>query len=236
MLNALQRCFLRSRYAGKMRRCKKRITGLVRNCENLLKYDWGPLAGEEIIIYPSRVENTMSHFPTSKKPDLRAVVIDSPWPWECVSPVSELYQVEAVRLRFIDGLSWEKTGVYQYVLDLINKKGAPVAGCKTYEDVVARYNQLDNVFEVIKREGRVRSEYEINLIGENKDGDRFFDVGPTGEVYFIGSGWHRFAMAQILDIPYPAQVRFVHVDGIRHLDRFRSETSDFTQQQRRQAI
>ena len=90
------------------------------------------------------------------------------------------------------------------------------------DDIYRRYKSLDNVFEEVKIEGKFKTENELNpaIFGERSEAG-VIHIGPEGEPFFGGGAHHRFAMAYVLNIPFPAKIGLVHVSAIPHLDAYR---------------
>ena len=124
---------------------------------------------------------------------------------------------------FEDGKSWVETGAIDHGTKKIKENGS-WDGFKNEKDIIRRYQKLDGVFESIKREGRLKTAYELGL---SKTPDKeikgvYFHVDRNGEPIFAGAGWHRLAIAIILKLPYvPAQLGVVHPEGIKQLKMLR---------------
>ena len=52
-------------------------------------------------------------------------------------------------------------------------------------------------------------------------GGIYIHIGVDGKPYFGGGGCHRFAIAHILQIIFPAQIGCVHVSAIPYLKGYR---------------
>ena len=129
----------------------------------------------------------------------------------------------ACKAHWQDGLSWEETGIFDMHLDRIARKGVSDE-CRTLDDLKARYAKLDDVFETVRREGRLK------LFSERSDGFRREHGGimvhfdRNGLPLRHGGGAHRFAIAHILNLPeMPVQAGVIHLEAVRggHLARLR---------------
>ena len=121
-----------------------------------------------------------------------------------------------------DGIPWEETGAYERMMKRIAVKGS-MDGCRTFDDVVARYNALDRVYETVKRDGCLRSQKELRS-QKREDGGILIHIDRFGEPVFGLAGCHRMSMALVLDLAYiPAQIGFVHPDGVQHLYKYRQK-------------
>ncbi|QBI20283.1 hypothetical protein ER308_12365 [Egibacter rhizosphaerae] len=120
------------------------------------------------------------------------------------------------------GVSWEEAGVYDRLAKRIAEFGGERDGCLTTEDIIARFERLDCMFEQVQREQRLRSTAESSVLrGRERDGV-LVHVGRDGATLFGGRGCHRMAAAIVADIPLlPAQLGVVHPQGLRELKRLR---------------
>jgi len=114
-----------------------------------------------------------------------------------------------------DGVPWEETGVYAYMLRRIRRYGK-ADGCTTLEHVVERYRRLDEVFAVVASERRLRPRCEVPPDAVRETGGVYVHFGRDGRPIFGLGGFHRLAMSLALDLQrIPVQVGVVHRDGIR---------------------
>jgi hypothetical protein len=92
-------------------------------------------------------------------------------------------------------------------------------GCTTMKDIIKRYELLDNIFEEVRREGRLKTIKEINPGSFRDKGEALFHIGPDGQPLFDGEGGsnHRVAIAYILQIPMPGQIGCVHKSALNKL-------------------
>lgn len=120
------------------------------------------------------------------------------------------------------GESWDQTGIYDLMMEKITRTGRPQSGCRTIEDVRARYARLDRIFAEVRRDKALRSPRELpRQRGSFRDGIEIH-IGAQGEPLFGNRGHHRLAMAKILGLEkIPANLGFVHEAGIAHLAHYR---------------
>lgn len=132
--------------------------------------------------------------------------------WDLAAGLLEDHPViRACRLHWKEGIAWEQTGVQEWLMGRIAREGAPVDGCSTIEDVRERYERLDRTYDVVSREGRLRSRREMPDAHFRERGGIVISVGRRGEPILCWSGHHRLAMAQVLELPrIPAQLQVVH--------------------------
>lgn len=118
---------------------------------------------------------------------------------------------------------WEDTGIYEFLIELIEKSGDSVDNCKGKEDIINRYENLDKIFDQVKKERRLRTMEELKPGNFREKGGVLIHIGPGGVPFFGMGGIHRFTMAYILNISIPAQIGCVHVSAIPFLFKFRKE-------------
>ncbi|ABR46448.1 hypothetical protein Amet_0213 [Alkaliphilus metalliredigens QYMF] len=140
--------------------------------------------------------------------------------------VDEIEKIKYLKLHWEDGVPWSDCGIYEYNYRLI-ERGVFDDGCKNKEDVILKYKKLDNVFEKIKKENKLLTRAELDEKAFRENGGVYIHLGPNGEPYFGGAGYHRFAIALVLGIPLiPAQIGFVHISALGKLKDYRCNNSD----------
>jgi hypothetical protein len=150
-----------------------------------------------------------------------AKVVDFSLSANKVTPINEVKKIRFCIEHWVNGKTWENTGVYEYMREVVRERGGYADKCKTIDDIVKRYKRLDLIFEQVKREGRLRTMKELRLGNFREQGGVLLHIGPDGELFFGGGGAHRFAIAYILKVPLPAQIGVVHVSAIDHLSKIR---------------
>jgi hypothetical protein len=137
-------------------------------------------------------------------------VLDGDWDLETV-PFSEHPVARFCHLRWVEGVPWEDTGVYTWLMGRIEREGGVIDGCRTLDDVVARYEALDRIYEQVRREGRIRPQSAVPGRNERERGGIRICIGRYGQPIFNWAGHHRLAMARILDLDeVPGQLQVVH--------------------------
>ncbi|MDA7427502.1 hypothetical protein PGB28_03455 [Primorskyibacter aestuariivivens] len=140
-----------------------------------------------------------------------------------VEPMRHGPKYRACHARWIEGKNWEETGIYDLHLDRIARKGVSDE-CRTLEDIKARYERLDHLFEQVRREGRLRAISQIDSYFRREHGGVFVHIDRHGRPLRYGGGEHRFAIAHILNLPeMPVQPGVIHLEAVRgrHLERLR---------------
>jgi hypothetical protein len=142
------------------------------------------------------------------------------WPSEYVAPIAEDEKNEYCLRHWRDGLSWKDAGAYDYLLQKIAESTRGVYDeCASFEDVMRRFDALDRLFEHASQYGlALRQDL---LVGNFREvGGSIVHLGPDGVPCFGGAGYHRFAIAKILNIRFPAQVGCVHISALNRVSKF----------------
>ena len=124
---------------------------------------------------------------------------------------------QSVRARFIEGLSWEQTGVIDAKVLEIAKSGS-IDGCFSREDLLRRYRKLDAVFEDILKNGWKLSTYRQDKL--TLASPISVSITRYGEFMLGEGGAHRLAFAKVLRLQtIPVLVLMRHARWQELLDR-----------------
>ncbi len=177
-----------------------------------------PRPNERVWVDPARVEYALDGLP------VRSGAVVDRWPPVDPVPFEEHQHVRFALAHWRDGVPWEETGAYEYMLARIERRGRQ-DGCHDLDDVKRRYERLDELFETARREGRLRTRQELDPRARNEDGGILVHIGPGGEPAIGDGGKHRMAIAKLLGFPLvPARIGYVHRDAVRLLPALRDET------------
>jgi hypothetical protein len=188
---------------------------------NKLKYGLrAPLMYERIWINPLDIEHIIYreeiHRVTGKsREEASGAVID----WDLIknySLLNEEYRIQYCEGRWNKGLSWEELGVYDFMK--ITKK----YGDWPKEKVIKRFDNYDRVFEKVKKEKRLKTRNELEPSNFREKDGILIHIGPGGKPFFGGNGFHRLAMARVLELnPIPACIGVVDKKSIHLLKNLR---------------
>jgi len=124
------------------------------------------------------------------------------------------YKIKACYCHWVEGFSWEETGIYNLMLTL---------STLDLEGIKNRYNNLDHIFDQVQREGMFRVVEKESIEHYYKGTDGLIHIGPKGYLFYGGMGGnHRLAIAKILNIPYPAYIGVTHLDGLNTYEQISS--------------
>lgn len=187
---------------------------LARDTSNIARY--GPQAPRYAQLIWVRPADLNRRLIKSGKRSLRhnvGQIIGGDWDLH-VEPMLSSGKVHAAVEHWRDGIPWEDTGAYDIMMKLIEAYGS-FDGCRTFEDVVARYKLLDEIFSVVLSEGRLRPRHELAEGRFRELGGVGVHIDRRGSPIWGFSGSHRLAMAHVLELPrIPAMLAVVHQDAM----------------------
>jgi len=197
----------------KLLKAKQQIYRSSVGLKNKIKYGTnGPEFGELIYINPNLHVTSLpfKHRSSSGK------VMSGDWDLQPQINLESTVIYKACHLRWEKDIPWEKTGIYDFMLDKIEKFGGFVDGCSNLEDVIIRYQKLDKLFKQISQTRRLKTQKELNPSAFNEHGGLLFHIDRNNIPIYGGGGMHRFAMAKILNLnSIPAQLGVVHLSAIK---------------------
>jgi hypothetical protein len=121
-----------------------------------------------------------------------------------------------------EGKSWQHSGAIDFMLGQIAvSKTGITDDCCTLEDVIQRFNKLDEIWSEVQLRGLLPPRKELDPGNFREVGGVLMHLGPGGEPFFSGAGCHRFALALMLEVPFPAQIGIVHRSAIKCLPQLR---------------
>lgn len=140
-------------------------------------------------------------------------VIGGDWDQSRV-PVADNTKVQSCYMRFVDGADWSDTPIYRRHVAEIAAGAAP-DGMRSIADLNARCAALDLLYAEARATGRLQCVSERPEAFRREHGGVLVHVGRDGTCLRSGGGWHRFAIAHVLDLAaMPAQIGVVHPQAI----------------------
>ncbi len=139
-----------------------------RDAHNRLLYGrHAPLTAQLVFIDPSNIQfvyygnlwdeelpeplqkNKSIHAPLLGSRSASGKVVGGDWDKDII-PLNQCPKYLVCQKRFIGGMSWEDTGGYEMMRQiLIKKPGAD--GCHTMADVIKRFENVDNLYQYVKK-------------------------------------------------------------------------------------
>lgn len=194
-----------------------RLYAVLRNVKNRVAYGaFAPKHSQRIYV---NISGCTHYLPPEARPyaymprRLSGLVLGGDWDLR-LEPIDKCPKVRFCLLHWQQGVPWEETGCFEYSLDMIGREGV-FDGMRTLDDVKARYKRLDEIYEQVKKERRLRNASELGVArGRNREGHGItIHLDRTGKPVFGESGCHRMAMAVSLGLEtIPAKIGIVHAD------------------------
>ena len=196
----------------------RRVRDRGRLISNVIRFGrTAPRPNERLWIDPAEVRNALGGF------TVRSGSVLDRWPPGELVPFDEHVHVRFALAHWRDGVSWEQTGAFEYMLEQISRRGRQ-DGCHDLADVKRRYERLDELYETARREGRLRTRTELDPGARDEDGGIVVHIGPGGETAIGDSGKHRMTIAKLLGLSVvPARIGYVHRDALPLLPGLRRE-------------
>ncbi|SLN47401.1 hypothetical protein ROJ8625_02310 [Roseivivax jejudonensis] len=184
----------------------------LRDLGNLVRYGRGrPLSDECIWIDPRLASERYSRPETGPAYRRRhsGVVADGDWDLSR-APIESGVKIRACRSHFVDGLSWEDTGIVEVMMRRIERHGI-FDGCRSRDDVLARYQDIDRMFDEVSRNRRIDPVSKRAERFRREHGGVLVHIDRNGLPMLAGNGNHRMAIARILGLErIPAQLGALH--------------------------
>ncbi|MFP7673756.1 hypothetical protein ACG74X_10430 [Marivita sp. S0852] len=175
-----------------------------------------PQSDELIWVHPRDVVNWYKPDPQNGAPRFRRrhSGMVAPGDWDrSTKPFGSHLKLNSIRKHFEDGVPWEDTPLFDWMLKEIDIHGR-IDGCYTREDLIARYERLDRIYEETKHTRRLRPHGSVNDT-RREHGGILVHITRDGTPLRDGGGMHRFAIAYILDLEkVPAQLGVIHPDAV----------------------
>jgi len=181
---------------------------------NKIKYDAVASPWKTIIVNPKHIQYWSSKFPISSNNGLGNINRGNWDSEDNLGTINSYFIVKGIKQRFEEGKDWIETDYVKNMQSEHFSKGESIWGCQNTEEFLQyRCRYVDNLYHDIKENGY--SSETGSKTGENKkyDGRPKYKqkleplvlIGRDGEI-ILRDGYHRFAIAEILDLEIPVQV------------------------------
>jgi len=180
-----------------------------------------PVFKERIWVKPSKDIRFKRIMPEN---DHSGIILRGDWDLETVD-IFDKPKIRSCYEHWVNGVPWNETEAYLDIKDGFENRDIYIDGIKCMEELEKRYERLDQIFEEIKKEKRIKTSTELGKTTHpNREiGGVKFHIGRDGQPIFSGSGRHRYAISLILELPIiPATIGVVHPDGVKYLAKLRN--------------
>jgi hypothetical protein len=202
---------------------KIHIKACITDVKNVLTYGiYAPRFGERLFADPFDINVRITSRDLPGYTKSAKVVVDS-WPHEKHTPIiGREYKSAALFRRWEQGFTWEKSGYIHFMMQRI-EAGNNEYGLRNYDDVLARCDMLDAIFNEIKKEGRMKTQKELKKKSFREIGGVMVSISDRGELVKTNGGNHRHIIARILGLKkIPVVIGNVHINGFDKLKQIRN--------------
>ncbi len=190
---------------------------VLRDVANRLRFGAGAPQSDELIwVRPNDVSDWYKVDPTNGAPRFRrrhsGMVAGGDWDLSR-KPLGDHLKLDSIRAHFDEGVPWKDTKLFDWMLSQIAEKGQ-IDTCRSREDLIARYDRLDRIYDEAKRTGTLKPHGSVNdTRGEH--GGILVHIARDGTPLRDGGGMHRFAIALVLGLEkIPAQLGVIHRQAV----------------------
>ena len=186
---------------------------MIRDVTNRLRFGPdAPQSDELIWVHTKDVTDWYKPDPENGAPRFRrrhsGMVAGGTWD-QSRKPVGSHIKLNSIRDHYERGVPWQQTKLFAWMVQQIAEKGQ-IDSCRTEEDLIARYERLDRIYDEAQRTGTLRPHGSVNdTRGEH--GGILVHIARDGTPLRDGGGMHRFAIAIVLGLArVPAQLGVIH--------------------------
>lgn len=184
---------------------------------NILKYKKNaPFSCERLFVKPSNINFMLDpsiDLDSKLQRSSTGTVMGGDWDLS-ITPFTELDKYKICYARFSENKSWKDSNAYDLMLYLMEKEPG-IDACHNIDDVVTRYDKLDDIFLSIKDSRKLLNAGEVNKKVFREDGGIYVHIGRNGNLIFGLGGCHRLSIAKILELDeIPVQLGVVHESAI----------------------
>lgn len=155
---------------------------------------------------------TCTHYVNIGGLRMSGVICSGDWDLD-TKPITNMIKIKACLDHWREGISWEESGIYEYMEDLIAKKSRRIDGCHSRTDIVNRYARMDLIYQEIKTDKRLKTAFERGVTTDPalEPSGVVIHFGRDGEPLFSGSGHHRLSIAIALGLTeMPVMLGAIH--------------------------
>jgi len=212
---------LKNRSVSLLEMFKRRIRILTFDLSNKIKYGSdAPLYMETLWVDPGEIDTVIGKEEVYNATGLhRSKVSGVIVNWDDVeepTPLEEEYRIQYCYRHWKGTESWDEIGVIEYMTKTDKYGSWPV------EKIRARFNMLDEAYEETKKLGRLKKRKEVEPDNFREKDGIYVHIAKGGKPVFGGNGYHRLAIAKVLDLKeIPVCVGMVDKGAIPLLKNYR---------------
>lgn len=137
--------------------------------------------------------------------------------WDLTLEYSEDAEIKYrfCKMHWNEGIPWENTGIYAYILERINLFGQ-YDNLQNLSEVKTRYKELDKIFNEVKETRCLRTQKQVNPNNFREVGGIVVHIDRYNKPIWHSNGTHRLIIARLLNIhQIPVQLGVVHKRAIK---------------------
>lgn len=166
-----------------------------------------------ICIPPEEIDRRLNHHIVDKNDRYMSYVIGGDWDQD-TTDFHTLGRYQFIKQHFKEGIPWEQTDYYNYVIEMIEENGEFWHGCRSEADVKARCELLDRIYQDMKENGyktsRGLSSSILATVDDCIPNEVKVNVGRNGE-FIYETGAHRLSISRVLGLDrIPVQIMIRH--------------------------
>jgi hypothetical protein len=219
MLQLLKKVYWKIR--NSTQKINRRILIYKKDLINKLRFGGSaPLYNERIWVDPRKIEFMIPRDEVSRVTGIHrnrasGIIVD----WSQIKemkPITDDFRIQYCYDHWRTNKSWEELGVIDYMSNTSKYGSWP------REKIKARFEMLDQAFQETKNEGRLKTRKEIKPSNFRESEGILVHIGRDGELFFGGNGFHRLAIAKVLELEkIPACVGLVDRNALNYLEEYR---------------
>lgn len=190
---------------------------ILRDISNRFRFGPNAPRSDELIWVPTRaVKDWYRADPANGAPKFRrrhsGLVASGDWD-RSRKPFEDHIKLNSIRDHFERGVPWQQTRLFDWMLQQLAEKGR-IDTCTSKEDLVARYDRLDRIYEEAQKTGTLRPHGSVNET-RGEHGGILVHIARDGTPLRDGGGMHRFSIAVVLGLArVPAQLGVIHAQAV----------------------
>lgn len=161
-----------------------------------IEIDWTKI----LYVDPKKIELGCSGL--SFRLDNERTVQDGDWDKKTYKVERDSLVYKSIRAITVDGIKWENTPLYEWMIQNIETNNIiHQRGCNTKELVLKRGEEIYDLYQKIKKEGKIRSQSELTpreRINSGLMDEITVVIDRHGRIIFANNGIHRLCISKIL--------------------------------------
>jgi len=199
------------------RKLSRRVSYYARDITNIIRFGLRAPKSAQLIWVRPRSVTAIIIKPTGNidrlfmpRRNFTGRILDGDWDRE-VTGLKNISKVNGCYDRYVRKIRWEETDLIRGHLRSLRTRGRHSKG-DSEEKILERYRRLDRLYETAMNDG-LSPQRLVEPGAFREEGGIYVHIARNGTPIFGGGGFHRLAIAQILNLNVvPAQLGVVHTE------------------------